>query len=126
MLILCAAVTLWVGGFDVLYACQDIDYDQRAELFSVPRKFGIANALLIARGMHAGVIALLGWLAFSFGLPWPAWAGIAVVAALLAYEHSLVKAHDLSKLDAAFFTVNGYISMLFLLFWGAAAAFWRV
>jgi 4-hydroxybenzoate polyprenyltransferase len=126
MLILCAAVTLWVGGFDVLYACQDIDYDQRAELFSVPRKFGIANALLITRGMHAGVIALLGWLAFSFGLPWPAWAGIAVVAALLAYEHSLVKAHDLSKLDAAFFTVNGYISMLFLLFWGAAAAFWRV
>jgi 4-hydroxybenzoate polyprenyltransferase len=126
MLILCAAVTLWVGGFDVLYACQDIDYDQRAELFSVPRKFGIANALLIARGMHAAVIALLGWLAFSFGLPWPAWAGIAVVAALLAYEHSLVKAHDLSKLDAAFFTVNGYISMLFLLFWGAAAAFWRV
>src|SRR5438552_2391010 len=70
--------------------------------------------------------ALLGWLAFSFGLPWPAWAGIAVVASLLAYEHSLVKADDLSKLDAAFFTVNGYISMLFLVFWGAAAAVWRV
>jgi 4-hydroxybenzoate polyprenyltransferase len=126
MLILCAAVTLWVGGFDVLYACQDVDYDQRAGLFSVPRKFGIANALLIARVMHVGVIALLAWLAFSFGLPWPAWAGIGVVAALLGYEHSLVKADDLSKLDAAFFTVNGYISMLFLLFWGAAAAFWRV
>jgi len=126
MLILCAAVTLWVGGFDVLYACQDVDYDQKAGLFSVPKSFGIANALLIARAMHAGVIALLGWLAFSFGLPWPAWAGIAVVAALLAYEHSLVKADDLSKLDAAFFTVNGYISMLFLLFWGAAAAVWRV
>jgi len=126
MLILCAAVTLWVGGFDVLYACQDVEYDQRAGLFSVPKKFGIANALLIARAMHIGVIALLGWLAFSFGLPWPAWAGIAVVASLLAYEHSLVKADDLSKLDAAFFTVNGYISMLFLLFWGAAAAVWRV
>jgi 4-hydroxybenzoate polyprenyltransferase len=126
MLILCAAVTLWVSGFDVLYACQDIDYDQRAGLFSVPRKFGIANALLIARVMHVGVVALLAWLAFSFGLPWPAWAGIGVVAALLGYEHSLVKADDLSKLDAAFFTVNGYISMLFLLFWGAAAAFWRV
>src|SRR6267143_1697170 len=83
MLILCGAVTLWVGGFDVLYACQDIEYDQRAELFSIPKKFGIANALLIARAMHAGVIALLGWLAFGFGLPWPAWAGIAVVAALL-------------------------------------------
>jgi 4-hydroxybenzoate polyprenyltransferase len=126
MLILCAAVTLWVGGFDVLYACQDIEYDRRAGLFSVPKKFGIAKALLIARGMHLGVIALLAWLAFSFGLPWPAWAGIAVVASLLAYEHSLVKADDLSKLDAAFFAVNGYISMLFLLFWGAAAAVWRV
>jgi 4-hydroxybenzoate polyprenyltransferase len=126
MLILCAAVTLWVGGFDVLYACQDIEYDQRAGLFSVPRKFGIAKALVIARMMHIGVIALLAWLAFGFGLPWPAWAGIAVVASLLGYEHSLVKADDLSKLDAAFFTVNGYISMLFLLFWGAAAAVWRV
>ena len=126
MLILCAAVTLWVGGFDVLYACQDIEYDRSAGLFSVPKKFGIANALLIARALHIGVIALLGWLAFSFGLPWPAWAGIVVVAALLAYEHSLVKADDLSKLDAAFFAVNGYISMLFLLFWGAAAAVWRV
>ncbi len=126
MLILCGAVTLWVGGFDVLYACQDVDYDQQAGLFSIPRKFGIAKALLIARAMHSGVIGLLAWLAFSFGLPWPAWMGIAVVAALLGYEHSLVKANDLSKLDAAFFTVNGYISMLFLLFWGAAAAVWRV
>jgi len=126
MLILCAAVTLWVGGFDVLYACQDIEYDRSAGLFSVPKKFGIAKALRVAREMHIGVIALLGWLAFSFGLPWPAWAGIAVVASLLAYEHSLVKADDLSKLDAAFFTVNGYISMLFLVFWGAAAAVWHV
>jgi len=126
MLILCAAVTLWVGGFDVLYACQDIDFDKEAGLYSVPKRFGIARALLIARIMHIGVAALLSWLAASFGLPWPAWAGIVVVAALLAYEHSLVKANDLSKLNAAFFTVNGYISMLFLLFWGAAAALWRV
>ena len=126
MLILCAAVTLWVGGFDVLYACQDVEYDQHAGLFSVPKRFGIAKALLIARMMHIGVTAFLAWLALSFGLPWPAWAGIAVVASLLGYEHSLVKADDLSRLDAAFFTVNGYISMLFLLFWGAAAAVWRV
>ena len=126
MLILCAAVTLWVGGFDVLYACQDFEFDHQAGLFSVPKRFGIASALWIARAMHVGVVLLLGWLAASFGLPWPAWAGIVVVAALLAYEHSLVKADDLSKLDAAFFTVNGYISMLFLLFWGAAAAVWRV
>ena len=126
MLILCAAVTLWVGGFDVLYACQDIEFDQQSGLFSVPKRFGIAKALWIARVMHVGVVLLLAALAASFGLPWPAWAGIVVVAALLAYEHSLVKANDLSKLNAAFFTVNGYISMLFLLFWGAAAAVWRV
>jgi 4-hydroxybenzoate polyprenyltransferase len=126
MLILCAAVTLWVGGFDVLYACQDFEFDHQAGLFSVPKRFGIATALWIARAMHVGVVLLLGWLAASFGLPWPAWAGIVVIAALLAYEHSLVKANDLSKLNAAFFTVNGYISMLFLLFWGAAAAVWRV
>src|ERR1700720_4746273 len=122
MLILCGAVTLWVGGFDVLYACQDVEFDKDAGLYSIPKRFGIAGALRIARLMHVGVVALLSWLAYGFGLPWPAWAGIAVVAALLAYEHSLVRADDLSKLNAAFFTVNGYISMLFLLFWGAAAA----
>jgi len=126
MLILCAAVTLWVGGFDVLYACQDVDFDRRAGLFSVPKRFGIATALLIARLMHIGVVALFLWLAASFSLPWPAWLGIAVVAALLAYEHSLVKADDLSRLDAAFFAMNGYISISFLLFWGAAAALWKV
>jgi 4-hydroxybenzoate polyprenyltransferase len=126
MVILCGAVTLWVGGFDVLYACQDVQFDVEAGLYSVPKRFGVANALRIARLMHVGVVILLSWLAASFGLPWPAWAGIVVVAALLGYEHSLVKANDLSKLNAAFFTVNGYISVLFLLFWGAAAAFWRV
>jgi 4-hydroxybenzoate polyprenyltransferase len=125
MLILCAAVTLWVGGFDVLYACQDIDYDRSAGLYSIPKRFGIAGALLIARVMHIGVVALLAWLAFSFTLPWPAWAGIAVVAALLTYEHSLVKPTDLSRLDAAFFAMNGYISISFLLFWGAAVAVWH-
>ena len=126
MLILCAAVTLWVGGFDVLYACQDIDFDRRAGLFSVPKRFGIATALLVARFMHIAVVALLAWLAASFVLPWPAWLGIGVVAGLLAYEHSLVKANDLSRLDAAFFTMNGYISISFLLFWGAAVALWKV
>ena len=126
MLLLCAAVTLWVAGFDVLYACQDLDYDRRAGLYSIPKRFGIANALLLARVMHIGVVVLLASLAYSFLLPWPAWAGILVVAALLAYEHSLVKPNDLSRLDAAFFTLNGYISISFLLFWGAAVAVWRV
>lgn len=122
MLILCGAVTLWVGGFDVLYACQDIEYDKSAGLFSAPKRFGIARSLLIARAMHVVMIALLGWLAWSFHLPWLAWAGIAVVAILLTYEHSLVAPDDLSRMNAAFFTVNGYISLLFLLFWGAAVA----
>src|SRR3984893_14435386 len=125
MLILCAAVTLWVGGFDVLYACQDLDFDRRTGLYSVPQRFGIARALLIARAMHLIMVALLAWLAASFQLPWPAWAGIVVIAALLAYEHSLVHANDLRRLNAAFFAVNGYISLLFLLFWGAAVALAR-
>jgi 4-hydroxybenzoate polyprenyltransferase len=125
MLILCAAVTLWVGGFDVLYACQDVEFDKAAGLYSIPKKFGIARALLIARAMHIAMIGLLIWLAWSFQLTWPAWAGIAVVAALLVYEHSLVKPDDLRKMNAAFFTVNGYISLLFLLFWGAATVIGR-
>lgn len=120
MWLLCAAVTLWVAGFDVLYACQDVEFDKQAGLFSIPKRFGIARALAIARLMHVAVVGLLCWLAWSFALPWPAWAGIAVVAALLAYEHSLVKPNDLSRLNAAFFAVNGYISVLFFLFWGAA------
>ena len=120
ILILCAAVTLWVGGFDVLYSCQDVAFDKSAGLFSIPKRFGVARALVIARAMHIAMIALLAWLAASFALPWPAWLGIAVVAAMLVWEHSLVSATDLSRLNAAFFTVNGYISVLFFLFWGAA------
>jgi 4-hydroxybenzoate polyprenyltransferase len=120
MVILCAAVTLWVGGFDVLYACQDLDFDRAAGLYSVPKRFGIAAALRIARAMHVAMIVLLLWLAASFHLLWPAWLGVGVVAALLAYEHSLVRPGDLRRLNAAFFTVNGYISLLFLFFWGAA------
>ncbi|HEV2289370.1 MAG TPA: UbiA-like polyprenyltransferase [Candidatus Acidoferrales bacterium] len=120
MLILCAAVTLWVGGFDVLYACQDVEFDKQAGLYSIPKRFGVAGALAVARVMHVLMVLLLGWLARSFALAWPAWAGIVVVAALLAYEHSLVKPNDLSKINAAFFTINGYISLLFLIFWGTA------
>jgi 4-hydroxybenzoate polyprenyltransferase len=122
IIVLTAAVMLWVGGFDVLYACQDLEYDKSVKLFSVPKKFGVARALLIARAMHVLMIALLAWLAWSFQLAWPAWAGIVVVAALLAYEHSLVSPNDFTRMNAAFFTVNGYISLLFLLFWGAAVA----
>jgi 4-hydroxybenzoate polyprenyltransferase len=125
MQILCAAVTLWVGGFDVLYACQDVDFDRAEGLHSIPKRFGIAGAMQIARVMHLAMVALLIWLATAFHLAWPAWVGIAVVALLLGYEHSLVKPNDLSKMNAAFFAVNGYISLVFLLFWGAAVVAMR-
>jgi 4-hydroxybenzoate polyprenyltransferase len=120
MLILCAAVTLWVAGFDVLYALQDVEFDRRAGLHSIPQKFGVPRALLVSRAMHFGVVALLAWLAWSFRLAWPAWAGVAAVAALLIYEQSLVAPDDLSRLDAAFFTTNGFISILFFVSWGTA------
>ena len=120
MLVLCAAVTLWVAGFDVLYALQDLEFDRSAGLHSIPRRFGAARALWISRAMHAVVILLLAWLAWSFGLAWPAWAGVAAVAALLVYEQSLVAPDDLSRLNAAFFTTNGFISILFFLSWGTA------
>jgi 4-hydroxybenzoate polyprenyltransferase len=120
MLLLCAAVTLWVAGFDVLYALQDVEFDRRAGLHSIPEKFGIPRALAMARAMHVGVVVLLAWLAWSFQLAWPAWAGVAAVATLLVYEQSLVAPDDLSRLDAAFFTTNGFISILFFLSWGTA------
>ena len=122
MLILCAAVTLWVGGFDVLYACQDVEFDKAAGLYSIPKRFGIARALA-RRARHAhgdGCCCSHGWPGVSIS-PGRRGRESRVVAALLAYEHSLVKPNDLSKMNAAFFTVNGYISLLFLLFWGAAA-----
>jgi 4-hydroxybenzoate polyprenyltransferase len=116
---LTAAVTFWTAGFDVIYSCQDYEFDGTAGLFSLPRRFGIAGALLIARLFHLTMIGCLVALAWSFGLGWLSLAGIGAVIALLVYEHSLVKADDLSRVDAAFFTVNGYVSVLFLLFWAA-------
>ena len=117
---LTAAVTLWVAGFDVLYACQDVEFDRRAGLHSLPARLGIPRALWLARAMHAATVVLLAELAASFRLPWPAWAGVAAVGALLLYEHRLVRPDDLSRVNAAFFTVNGYISLLFLASWAAA------
>ena len=116
ILLLTAAVTFWVGGFDVLYACQDFDFDRDAGLHSIPRYVGIRRALWVARAFHMIMLALLIALLWSFGLGKLAIVGVAVVAALLAYEHSLVTPDDLSKLNAAFFTMNGVISVLFLVF----------
>jgi 4-hydroxybenzoate polyprenyltransferase len=116
ILLLTAAVTFWVGGFDVLYACQDFDFDREAGLHSVPRYFGIRAALWIARVFHLIMVGLLVTLLLAFGLGKLAAAGVLAVILLLAYEHSLVKPYDLSKLNAAFFTMNGVISVLFFIF----------
>jgi len=118
ILLLTAAVMFWVGGFDVLYACQDFDFDRQAKLHSIPRFVGIPRALWVARAFHAIMLVLLVALVWSFGLGSMAIAGVVVVAALLGYEHSLVSADDLSKLNAAFFTMNGVISVLFFVFVG--------
>ncbi len=116
ILILTAAVTFWVGGFDVLYACQDYDFDREAGLHSVPRYLGIPGALALARLLHFLMLILLGVLVLVFDLGVIAMLGVLAVALLLAYEHSLIHAHDLSKLNAAFFTMNGVISVVFFLF----------
>jgi 4-hydroxybenzoate polyprenyltransferase len=116
ILLLTAAVTFWVGGFDVLYACQDYEHDCKNQLFSIPKTFGIENSLLIARGMHFTMMFLLAALVMSFGLGKLSIAGLFAVGGLLLYEHSLVSAKDLSKLNAAFFTLNGVISVVFFCF----------
>jgi 4-hydroxybenzoate polyprenyltransferase len=113
ILLLTAAVTFWVGGFDVLYACQDFDFDRQTGLHSIPRFLGIRRALWITRSFHIVMLLLLIALVLSFGLGKLAVAGIVAVAALLLYEHSLVSAEDLSRLNAAFFTMNGVISVVF-------------
>ncbi len=120
ILILTAAVTCWVGGFDVLYACQDYDFDCASGLHSVPRYFGIRNALLASRLLHLIMLGLLLWLVVVFHLGAIGVVGAAAVALLLGYEHSLVSHDDLSKLNAAFFTMNGVISVLFFFFVAAA------
>jgi 4-hydroxybenzoate polyprenyltransferase len=116
ILLLTAAVTFWVGGFDVIYACQDHDFDRSYGLHSLPRHLGIKSALMLARLFHLLMLGLLVALVLVFGLGTLALAGVAAVAALLVYEHALVRHDDLSKLNAAFFTMNGVISVVFFLF----------
>ena len=116
ILLLTAAVTFWGAGFDILYACQDCDFDRESGLHSVPRHVGIAKALWISRGFHVVMLLLLISVVAAFGLGKLAIAGVASVALLLSYEHSLVSADDLSELNAAFFTMNGVISIVFFLF----------
>lgn len=121
ILLLSGAVALWVAGFDLLYACQDVEFDrQQPGLRSVPKAVGVAMSLRLAQICHLLMLGLLVWLLIASGLGGLAWLGLVVVTALLLWEHSLLAPHDLSRMNAAFFTVNGYIGILLLVFWGAA------
>jgi 4-hydroxybenzoate polyprenyltransferase len=122
IVVLTAAVTLWAGGFDVLYACQDFEHDRSVGLHSLPQSNGIAVAFWAARIMHLVMLALLVWFALLFNFHLAGWLGIVAVALLLGYEHSLVSPRDLRRLNAAFFTMNGVIAMAFLMF--VAADLW--
>ncbi len=116
---LTAAVMFWTAGFDVIYACQDFEFDCAEGLCSIPRRIGIRGALRLAKLLHLAMIASLAALVFVFHLGALSVLGVMAVIALLVYEHGLVKPHDLSRVNAAFFTVNGYVSILFFVFWAA-------
>jgi len=120
ILVLTAAVLFWVAGFDVLYACQDAEHDRRHDLNSIPATIGVAGAFWVARVMHAIMLGLLLWLIHLFALGAVGIAGVAAVAALLLYEHLIVSPTDLRRLNAAFFTMNGVISVVFFIFVAAA------
>jgi len=108
---LCIGVVFWLAGFDVLYALQDIDFDRSYGLHSIPQRFGIAHSIMIARACHVMTWILLAWTGHIFGVNDVYWVGLLIIAGLLVYEHSLIKPDDLSKLDFAFFNMNGYISV---------------
>ncbi|MDM7922524.1 MAG: UbiA-like polyprenyltransferase [Pyrinomonadaceae bacterium] len=119
-LLLSLFVLMWTSGFDVLYACQDYEYDKKAGLRSIPARFGIAQSLWIARLFHAqAYFVLLILLVFS-GLGWPAFAGVGIVGVLLVYQHTLVKPNDLSRMNAAFFTTNAFVSVIIFAAFSAA------
>ena len=125
-LLLGLAVMLWVAGFDIIYACQDVGFDRNEKLYSIPKRFGIPHALWISGFLHACMIVLLGFLYRRMRLGALSFAGLGVVAILLAYEHSLVRPSDLSRVNAAFFTVNGWISILLLVTTGIDILWLRV
>ena len=112
--LLLGALTVWIGGFDLIYACQDVDVDREQGLHSFPARFGIAAALQLARGCHVVTLALLAGVGAWFGLGWPFWFGLLVAASLFIWEHMLVRPDDLSRVDIAFFNMNGYISVTVL------------
>ncbi len=117
-LLLSLFVLMWTSGFDVLYACQDYDFDRRAGLRSIPARFGIARSLWIARLFHAQAFIVLLILLLATGLGWIAFAGVGLVGALLVYQHTLVKPNDLTRMNAAFFTANAFVSVILLVSFG--------
>ncbi len=119
-LLLSLVVLLWTAGFDILYACQDYDFDRREGLRSIPARFGIARALWIARGLHTAAFLALVWLYVLTGLGPLAFAGVIATGALLIYQHRLVRADDLGRLNAAFFTTNAFVSVILLVTFGSA------
>lgn len=125
ILVLTGAVLFWVAGFDVLYACQDIEHDRIAGLWSIPQTLGLHKAFGMARAMHGAMLLLLMWLLHLFHLGPIAWWGLVVVMALLFYEHSIVSPQDMRRMNAAFFTLNGIISVLFFCFVALAVTFRR-
>jgi len=116
------ALTVWIAGFDLIYACQDVEFDRAEGLHSVPARFGVAAALRIAKVCHILTIAAFAALGVLMGLGFLYWAGVTMVAGLLVYEHSLVSPSDLSRLDVAFFNINGYIAVI--LFAAVLAGHW--
>jgi len=103
--------TFWIAGFDIIYACQDVEFDRQEHLQSIPVKFGIPQALLISKILHIITVVLLVFLGVFSGLGWPYWIGLNIVSALLFWEHRLVQPDDFTKLGVAFFNINGYISI---------------
>jgi 4-hydroxybenzoate polyprenyltransferase len=119
-------VLMWTSGFDVLYACQDFEFDRKAGLRSIPARFGIARSLWVARLFHFQAFIVLLLLLLFTGLGWPAAVGVVAVAALLVYQHTLVKPNDLSRMNAAFFTTNAVVSIILLLAFGGAVFYSKI
>ena len=119
-LLLSLFVLLWTAGFDVLYACQDYEFDRREGLYSIPARFGIGRSLWIARALHAGAWSLLVALYWTTQLASLALVGVFVTGALLVYQHTLVRADELSRLNAAFFTTNAFVSVILFVTFGGA------
>ncbi len=116
--LLSAAVLLWVAGFDIIYSCQDVDFDRCAGLYSFPSRLGVRQALRLSALLHLGMMGVLVWSFLLFRLSLLSWVGLALVAMVLIYEHRIVKPNDLSRVNAAFFTLNGLVSILLLVFVG--------